>query len=232
MNGLIKIIMPKDPAILFYYQDFIFGTSFMTNEQVGAYIRILCYLADKGNLKEEYIKKICTTPEVFSVVIEKLERNGDNSYHQKRLTEEVIKRRKYTEGRRNNLKSTPHMDAHMENVNEDVNVIIKEKEQKFKSEVYEFLKLYPDEMLKAFISYWTEPNKSKTKMRYELQTTWDLARRLNTWAKNDKVFKKIPVVEKFYKRKEAEFKDEPVNIGQMPERLQVLANTAVKKFKP
>ena len=224
--------MARDPAILFYYQDFIFGTSFMTNEQVGAYIRILCYLADKGNLKEEHIRTICATPEVFNVVIEKLERNGDDSYHQKRLTEEVIKRKKFTESRKknrvgNNICET--YDSHMENENEDINEIKnKEKEQNFKSEVLKFN--YPLEMLNEFITYWTEPNKSRTKLRYELEKTWDMARRLNTWAKNDKVFKKTPGVEKFYKRKETEIKDEPINIGEMPERLQRLANTAVKKF--
>ena len=38
----------------------------------------------------------------------------------------------------------------------------------------------------SFISYWTEPNKSKTKLKFEMQTTWDLKRRLNTWVENSK----------------------------------------------
>ena len=33
-------------------------------------------------------------------------------------------------------------------------------------------------------------NKSKTKFKQELQQTWDLERRLKTWAKNEKNFKK------------------------------------------
>ena len=33
----------------------------------------------------------------------------------------------------------------------------------------------------AFIDYWTEPNKSKTKLRFELERTWDLKRRLSRW---------------------------------------------------
>lgn len=32
-----------------------------------------------------------------------------------------------------------------------------------------------------FVSYWTEPNKSKTRLRYELEKTWDTKRRLLTW---------------------------------------------------
>ena len=39
------------------------------------------------------------------------------------------------------------------------------------------------EMLNDFVSYWTEPNKSKTKAKFELQKTWSTARRLATWSK-------------------------------------------------
>ena len=36
-----------------------------------------------------------------------------------------------------------------------------------------------------FIDYWTEPNKSGTRMRFEMQTTWDTNRRLLRWQKNN-----------------------------------------------
>lgn len=41
------------------------------------------------------------------------------------------------------------------------------------------------EMLGGFFRYWTEPNRSQTKMRWEMEPTWDLSRRLGTWEKND-----------------------------------------------
>jgi hypothetical protein len=44
---------------------------------------------------------------------------------------------------------------------------------------------YPIEMLAKFFDYWSEPNRSNTKMRYELEKTWSLARRLKTWADRD-----------------------------------------------
>jgi len=59
---------------------------------------------------------------------------------------------------------------------------------KFLMEVFAFKELYSVEMLEAFIDYWTEPNKSKTKLRYELQKTFDIARRLKTWSKNESKF--------------------------------------------
>jgi len=59
---------------------------------------------------------------------------------------------------------------------------------KFLMEVSAFKELYSVEMLEAFIDYWTEPNKSKTKLKYELQKTFDIARRLKTWSKNESKF--------------------------------------------
>lgn len=44
---------------------------------------------------------------------------------------------------------------------------------------------YSADMLNEFFSYWTEPNKSQTKMRFEQQPTWDMSRRLARWEKNN-----------------------------------------------
>lgn len=66
----------------------------------------------------------------------------------------------------------------------------KDREVKFISEVQTFS--YPEKMLADFIRYWTEPNKSQTKMRWELEKTWDVERRLRTWASHDREFKRVP----------------------------------------
>lgn len=42
---------------------------------------------------------------------------------------------------------------------------------------------YPPEMIRAFFDYWSEPNKSGTRMRYEMEKTWETSRRLCTWAR-------------------------------------------------
>lgn len=57
----------------------------------------------------------------------------------------------------------------------------------FEVEINSYIE-YPEEMRKKFISYWTEPNKSKTKLRFQLEKTWDTKRRLETWASRDKNF--------------------------------------------
>lgn len=46
---------------------------------------------------------------------------------------------------------------------------------------------YPKEMIRAFFDYWSELNKSGTKMRYELEKTWELPKRLVTWANRERM---------------------------------------------
>lgn len=52
---------------------------------------------------------------------------------------------------------------------------------------------YPKEMIRAFFDYWSELNKSGTRMRYELEKTWELPRRLATWASREKIPSKTDV---------------------------------------
>ena len=58
-----------------------------------------------------------------------------------------------------------------------------EREEKFKDSVYKFSE-YNKNMLEEFIDYWTEPNKSGSKMKFEGEKTWSLSRRLKRWSKN------------------------------------------------
>ena len=60
--------------------------------------------------------------------------------------------------------------------------------KRFSDEVYSYD--YPQEIQTEFIDYWTEPNRSKTKLRYELEKTFDISRRLKTWVKRQKQYTK------------------------------------------
>ncbi len=55
----------------------------------------------------------------------------------------------------------------------------------FVDELRKYQGTYTRELLNAFYLYWVEPNKSYTKMRFELQRTWCLELRLKTWYNND-----------------------------------------------
>ena len=65
---------------------------------------------------------------------------------------------------------------------------IEYRESVFRKETNQHLTLYPLTMINDFCDYWTEPNKSRTKMRFELERTFDVKRRLATWKKNSKKF--------------------------------------------
>ena len=73
-------------------------------------------------------------------------------------------------------------------VKEEVKNKIEDRKLKFSETLKPFLSIYGKDFLNDFYSYWTEPNKSNTKFKQELQTTWSLERRLTTWSKNDKNF--------------------------------------------
>lgn len=66
------------------------------------------------------------------------------------------------------------------------------READFKREIW--LYKFPEAIKQEFFEYWSEPNKSGTKMRFELEKTWHLSRRLTRWMNNSKTpVNKTPV---------------------------------------
>ena len=113
--------MAKDPAFLFYYQDFLVGTEFMSFEEVGIYIRILCHMADKGRLSVKHMQSICKGYAFSENIQAKLKVDSNGLYYNERLEVEIEKRRKYAESRRNNASGVKAYAKHMENENENRN---------------------------------------------------------------------------------------------------------------
>ncbi len=62
------------------------------------------------------------------------------------------------------------------------------RQEKFANLVHGYVDRYGKDMCLDFFRYWTEPNPSKTKMRFEMEKTYDIERRIITWAKNQKTF--------------------------------------------
>lgn len=62
-----------------------------------------------------------------------------------------------------------------------------ERRQTFWNRLVPFVRkgIYSLDMVKAFYLYWTECNEHSRKMRFELQKTYELPRRLATWHKRD-----------------------------------------------
>ena len=83
--------MAKDPAFLFYTSDFLTGTMFMSNEQVGIYIRLLCSQHQHGGLisKENFESLVKDDNLIMSKFIE-----TDNGFYNIRLMEVMQERSK------------------------------------------------------------------------------------------------------------------------------------------
>ena len=74
------------------------------------------------------------------------------------------------------------------NVNNENNV--NKRKTKFITDVVGQCKNQNQDLVKEFTDYWTELNHSKTKMRFELQKTFEVTRRFGTWLKNSKDWSK------------------------------------------
>ena len=97
----------KDPAFLFYSQDFFMGTYGMTDAQVGQYIRLLCLQHTKGHLSEDIMAG--TMGGALDVaIISKFKVDENGLFYNERLDQEVNRRKEYSNSRRNNRnKATP-----------------------------------------------------------------------------------------------------------------------------
>ena len=74
-------------------------------------------------------------------------------------------------------------------------VTIEIRKERFKESISAYVEKYGRDMLNAFFKYWTEPNASNTKMRFELEKTWSVDLRLSNWARNNKDIATTPKVE-------------------------------------
>lgn len=70
---------------------------------------------------------------------------------------------------------------------------IEDKIEGFKISVQQFKIEHTNKMLDDFFNYWSELNKSKTKMRWELEKTWDMSKRLARWHNNNNGKKAEPI---------------------------------------
>jgi len=102
--------------------------------------------------------------------------NNDNDSDNDIIKEELTKVSKKKDG----LSSSTHTPLEL----------LEKRRDSFVCDVGNYEKTYGSEMLTEFVNYWTEPNKSNTKMRFELERTWDTARRLATWERNQYKFNK------------------------------------------
>lgn len=169
--------MSKDPATLWYWNDWHGGTVTYSRHLKGCYMDLLYAQFNSGRLSLEEIKTVLGNDFAsWGALSKKFVQDEHGLFYNERAEAEQLKRKKFSKSRRENL-----MGDHMENANENR---IRKLKIEFNIEVEKF-ENYSPELRKEFFEYWTELNASKTKMRYEKQETFEISKRLATWARNN-----------------------------------------------
>lgn len=86
----------------------------------------------------------------------------------------------------NETQTTPIKESN--NNNKDNKESLETRSLAFKESLRPFINKFGVDMVKNFYGYWSEPNQSKRKMKFELEKTWDTSRRLETWSKRENTF--------------------------------------------
>ena len=163
------------------YEKWIAGTAFLSRREKGAYIDLLCVQADKGHLTLQNIKDIL---------------NGDFECWEKLKGKFTEANGKYFNRKLESIKQGKHKKT-VEEIALDrakLDQMLTEKKNRFYEDCKPFLAKYPKQMLREFYNYWVETNRSGTRLRFELQQTFEVSRRLATWARLDKNVKKTEQV--------------------------------------
>ena len=111
--------MAKDPAFLFYPNDWIGGTMGMTFEEKGAYIELLMMQFNRGHMTKDMMGH--TVGRILDKIIDKFKIDDKGMYYNDRLDEEQKKRKSFVISRLNNKigknqynKKVGHTTSHME----------------------------------------------------------------------------------------------------------------------
>ena len=99
-KGFFYAPMAKDPAFLFYSQDFFTGSATLSFEDKGKYIHLLCLMHQQGRMDEETIRFTVGSVSVKLKSKFKIDENG--LWYNHRLEKEAEKRNKFTKSRVDN----------------------------------------------------------------------------------------------------------------------------------
>ena len=181
------------------YGDLIHTTQHLTNEDAGKVFKwVLEYVNDKEpkplkgllaavcepikqQLKRDLLK--------YEIKREQYSEAGKRSAEARKL-----KKLKEKELEKNSQRTLTNVESRSTNptvsVNDNVNVTVNvndiiNREADFKKSLQPFLDKYGSNLLNEFYLYWTEKNTNGKKMKFEMNKTFDVSRRLSRWSKNN-----------------------------------------------
>jgi len=187
--------MAKDKKSFLLYTDVHFTVKKLTDEQAGKLFKhILSYVNDENPVMDDILLEIAFEPikqslkrdlRKYEDIREKRSLAGKASADKRQQVLTSVEQKQQ-------VLTNPTVSV---NGNVSVSVIDKEERLKKRSQIFKdsisvFKDQYPKVMLVKFFDYWSEMNKSKTKMRFELQQTFELSKRLAAWSSRESDFSK------------------------------------------
>jgi hypothetical protein len=195
--------MAENKKSFVLYADLIKSIEHLTNEEKGVlFNHLLEYVNDKNPVLEDRLVLTAWKPIELQLkrdLVKFEEVKAKRSDAGKRSAElRALKNEEQNTTNSTSVESVKQSSTNStDNVNVNVNVInskskpsLETRSLAFKESLRPFLNQYGADMLKSFYNYWSEPNQSKTKMKFELEKTWDNSRRLVNWSKREKDFAK------------------------------------------
>ena len=120
------------------------------------------------------------------IITEECEIITEESQKLKENKEKDIKENKEKEEE----KEKPSLEGKKKETKEDAaKAATLSRKNSFYDSLVPFLGTYDKIMIREFFDYWSELNRSQTKMRFEQERTWEISKRLATWARREKDFK-------------------------------------------
>lgn len=98
----------RDPAFMLYTANFLTDTRRMTNEQVGKYIKLICYQHQTGHITEDEFFEIVSEKDAPILHLYKVDNEG--LYYSEYVDEIKAKRNAYCISRSNNAKKKKPKD--------------------------------------------------------------------------------------------------------------------------
>ena len=164
-----------------------------------ALIEIRNRLQQKGLITFESGNKKAKSPNYYLPEVSKKVSNEVSKKVSKRVSKKVSNEVSKNSSRDNNVRGDSIIKTKTKTKETTSDEVVKKdaaiaatlsRKERFYESLVPFVEKYGAAMIREFFDYWSEMNKSQTKMRFEQQPTWETSLRLVTWANRDKNFKK------------------------------------------
>ena len=164
-----------------------------------ALIEIRNRLQQKGLITFESGNKKAKSPSYYLPEVSKKVSNEVSKKVSKRVSKKVSNEVSKNSSRNNNVRGDNIIKTKTKTKETTSDEVVKKdaaiaatlsRKERFYESLVPFVEKYGAAMIREFFDYWSEMNKSQTKMRFEQQPTWETSLRLVTWAKRDNNFNK------------------------------------------